>query len=163
MIARRKESHAGAGHVKYLHFVVICVIRCIYNKSAELKRHDRKSFHNLKRKGISALWEGRDLRCLLPRALLPGYQSTCTYIRTNTPRLFLPEIRGESRFDLFTVLFRAHTFVRARTLSNYLLLGTTTDASVRYSPRASERIFLISILQRFNRRLVNYRIRELDR
>lgn len=53
MIARRKGSHAGAGHVKYLHFVVICVTRCIYNKSAKLKRHDRKSFHNLKRKGIS--------------------------------------------------------------------------------------------------------------
>lgn len=48
-----RGSHAGAGHVKYLHFVVICVTRCIYNKSAKLKRHDRKSFHNLKRKGIS--------------------------------------------------------------------------------------------------------------
>ena len=53
MIARRKGSHAGAGHVKYLHFVVICVTCCIYNKSAKLKHHDRKSFHNLKRKGIS--------------------------------------------------------------------------------------------------------------
>lgn len=40
--------------MKYLHFVVICVTHCIYNKSSavpELKRRDRKSFHNLKRKG----------------------------------------------------------------------------------------------------------------
>lgn len=58
MIARRKGSHAGAGHVKYLHFVVICVTRCIYNKSAKLKRHDRKSFRNLKRKGISGFVGG---------------------------------------------------------------------------------------------------------
>lgn len=40
--------------MKYLHFVVICVTHCIYNKSSaapELKHRDRKSFHNLKRKG----------------------------------------------------------------------------------------------------------------
>lgn len=73
MIARRKGSHAGAGHVKYLHFVVICVTRCIYNKSAKLKRHDRKSFHNLKRKGISGTVGGERFEMLVAAYITHEY------------------------------------------------------------------------------------------
>lgn len=112
--SRRKGSHAGAGHVKYLHFVVICVTRCIYNKSVKLKRRDRESFHNLKRKGISGTVGGERFEIVVAAYITYKYIPYRFPLRIRCDSRFIVDsLDGRRSFDLLEI-FSSSYFVRLR-------------------------------------------------